>query len=405
MVVVKKEKLKQRIKLALDWLSEIAQKKDEKINKATELNILKAQHQYWKGAIRSEYLVAEKKWNFYAPIWHSGQALKSLVLGSQLDFINNDDKNKYLNSAEEIANFTFNNQIWDEKNPDHGLILAYEDIPGKITTSGILEAAHGFFLLSEITNNNLYKNKILGALNFCAEKLYIKGKGLFHDSYDVKNREIADPYQRSGSEPGRPLNDDSMFLKAYKLTKDERYKIIFWEVIDKLIKEENPPGNWVKYFPCVEYKGDIHPRHAFWWGRPFIRAYNETKEKKYLEIAKRAGEWYKKAIRRDGGLFRRTYTDFNTDSFGHATSGAACAVILWLELKEITGTKEYNSLIRNSISYCMKMQFINPLDNNLLGCILEKVLPPNGTDRNPYFIRDLGTIFFIQAAVEYLKGS
>ena len=37
-------------------------------------------------------------------------------------------------------------------------------------------------------------------------------------------------------------------------------------------------------------------------------------------------------------------------------------------------------------------------DPNLKGAILEKVLPPDGTDRLPYHLRDLGTTFFVQAA-------
>ena len=188
------------------------------------------------------------------------------------------------------------------------------------------------------------------------------------------------------------------------MTQEERYRIIFWQVIERLIKEENPPGNWIKYFPCNEKKGYIHPRHAFWWGRPFIRAYEETGESKYLEVAIRAGEWYKKAVRVDGGLFRNTYVDFNTDSFGHATSGTACAAILWLELKEATGDKDYNAYIRNSLAYCMNMQFTKPGDSNLKGSVLEKVLPPQGSDKNPFFIRDLGTIFFIQAGVKFLNA-
>ena len=39
----------------------------------------------------------------------------------------------------------------------------------------------------------------------------------------------------------------------------------------------------------------------------------------------------------------------------------------------------------------------------LRGAILEKVLPPDGTDRSPYHIRDLGTIFFVIAAEKYLE--
>ena len=390
--------------MALDWLSDIALKKEEKIT--DELNILNAEQPYWKGAIRNEYIIATKKWNFYAPVWHSSQALKALVLASQLDFI--DNKSKYLNAAKEIASFLLRNQIWDENNHDHGLLLAFEDVPGKINTSGIFEAADGLFLLSEITKVELYKERILKALDYCIDNLYIKGEGLFHDSYDYKNKMICDPFNYehiNGKElPGRPLNDDSVFLKAYNLTNKEKYNEVFWEIIERLMKEENPPGNWIKYHPCNIRRGYIHPRHAFWWGRPFIRAYEETKKQEYLDVAIRTGEWYKKAVRADGGLFRNTYADFNTDSFGHATSGTACAAILWMELKEVTRDNDYNAYIRNSLVYCMNMQFKRVEDKNLLGCVLEKVLPPDGTDRNPYFIRDLGTIFFIQAGVKYLNA-
>ena len=402
MVALKKGKLKRRLVLALDWLSEIAIKREETIT--DELNVLQAEHAYWKGAIKNEYMVERKKWNFYAPVWHSGQAIKALVLASQLVFI--EEKKKYLVAAKNIAKFILKNQIWKEGSPEHGLIFSYEDLPGKITTSGMLEAADGLFILSEITGNEEYKNKTLAALEYCFNNLYIKGEGLFHDAYDYKNKTILDPYNNElvdGKDlPGRPLNDDSVYLKAYKITRDEKYKIVFWEIIDRLMKEENPPGNWIKYFPCNQRKGYIHPRHAFWWGVPFIRAYEETKDSNYLDIAIRCGEWYKKAVRVDGGLFRNTYLDYNTDSFGHATSGTACAAILWMELKKHAQKGEYNSYIRNSLVHCMNMQFTKPVDHNLLGCVLEKVLPPNGTDRNPYLIRDLATIFFIQAGVKYL---
>lgn len=50
----------------------------------------------------------------------------------------------------------------------------------------------------------------------------------------------------------------------------------------------------------------------------------------------------------------------------------------------------------------MNMQFTNPEDPNLKGAILEKIMPPDGTDHNPYYIRDLGTIFFIQTISMYL---
>ncbi len=49
------------------------------------------------------------------------------------------------------------------------------------------------------------------------------------------------------------------------------------------------------------------------------------------------------------------------------------------------------------------MQLTNPADPNLRGAIIEKILPPDGTDRNPIHLRDLATIFHIQAAATTLQ--
>ena len=40
---------------------------------------------------------------------------------------------------------------------------------------------------------------------------------------------------------------------------------------------------------------------------PFIEAYRDTKQEKYLAVAKRAGDWYAQAQRSDGGMFRASH--------------------------------------------------------------------------------------------------
>ncbi|MHA1651683.1 MAG: hypothetical protein ACTSYB_15940 [Candidatus Helarchaeota archaeon] len=402
-MVREKVRLRKSLPLALDWLVDIAMMKTESLS--SEQNSHKLEHKYWKGAIKGEYSVATKTWDFFSPIWHTGQAIKALIMAIELEFL---DREKYLNAAVECADFILKNQIWDKKNVDHGLILAFEDIAGIVNTSAILECLDGLFYLASATHKKIYQERALEAVKFVKNKLYLKGQGTFLDGYDYKNHKAVASYNYEPQEEnhvGRPLNDDSIFLKAWYLTKDDEYAEIFWELCEKLIQEEYPPGNWIRYLPCNSYTGAIHPRHAYWWGRPFLKAYKERKEEKYLAIATRAADWYVKAIRKDGGLFRNTYIDFSSDSFGHATSGVACAIIFWLDMKRITGTKKYDALIKKCLNFCLKMQFTNPKDENLRGCILEKVLPPwtfKGSDASPYYIRDLGTIFFIQAAAKYL---
>ena len=390
---VKRDQLVEALRLGCEWLTDIAQVKTERLT--IESDTKGHRHRYWRGAIRGEYSVANKTWDFFCPIWHTGQAVKALTLAHQVL------KDKHLIEAANLgAEFILKESIRDPEDPDYGLILAYEDLGYGVNTSAILECLDGLINLSEETGREELWSAAIDALWWVADKAYIDGEGLFKDLYIPDERNFKPPPW--GWVKGRPLLDDGVFLKGYRKTGEEAFRKIFFEVADRLLRDEYPPGNWLRYPPCNPKTGSIHPRHAYWWGYPMIMAYEETGEEKYLKCAIRAADWYVRAQRVDGGLFRGTYVDFNTLSFGHATSGIACATIMWLELTRILGDERYLEPIRKAVNFCMNMQFRRPEDPNLKGAILEKVLPPNGTDRSPYHIRDLGTIFFIQAAAKLI---
>ena len=138
-------------------------------------------------------------------------------------------------------------------------------------------------------------------------------------------------------------------------------------------------------------------------GRPMLTLHKETGDKRYLELFRRSVQWYDHALRLDGGLFRDTSSDFNTRSFGHAASGSACAALCFLDLAGIENPSYWISRAEKALDFCCAMQFTHASDPNLQGAVLEKVLMPDGSDRLPYYLRDVGTIFFIQAAAAYLK--
>ena len=107
-------------------------------------------------------------------------------------------------------------------------------------------------------------------------------------------------------------------------------------------------------------------------------------------------------MRLDGGLFRGTRRDFKTDSFSHATSGVACAVLLWAELWKETHDETWLESIRTGLNFCTMMQLRNVRDPNLQGAVIEGVEAPDGSDASPYYLRDIATIFFVQAASRVL---
>ncbi len=383
-------KLESSLVSAIDWLTEIAVVKN---NQPIGVHGKKMPVSFWNGAVKGEYSTAKRQWDFFCPIWHTGQAVKALVMAAEAL-----DQDDLLKKAEFSAEFIMHNRVTEGK--DKGLILAYEDFPDKVNASAILECLDGLFMLSAATGSNKYCDAALGALRWVRDNSWQPEEQLFNDIYDPENKRFLFNVNVS---QGRPLLDDAVFLKGWRLSGDSSFKDVAVATAETLLREENPAGNWIRYIPCNKLSGNIHPRHAYWWGMPMLDVFDVTGDERFLACYLRSVEWYKRALRTDGGFFRGTYTDFNTDSFGHATSGTACAVISFLKYYALTEDQDILQYIDKGLDFCMKMQFTKPADPDLKGAILEKVLTPDGTDHSPYYIRDLGTIFFIQAASLYLK--
>lgn len=382
--------LDKALPLACDWLANVAQVRSEQIE--PESNPRPLTHTWWKGAFRGEYHPATKRWDVFCPIWHGGQAVKALCLAERAT-----GDGRWRQTAVDGAEFILHNQV--TKGPDAGLILAYEDLPDKVCSSAILESLDGLFHLSDLTGDTRFQDAAVAAVMWLRDHAWVRGEGILRDWYDPDQGKFIDPYQiaQDGS-VGRPLVDDAVWLTAARRGGEPSLRAVFYEILERLLRDEHPAGNWVKYRPCQWETGQIHPRHAFWWGFPMIDAWRDTGDTRWLDVAIRSGQWYMQAQRLDGGLLRFTDLEFRTACFGHATSGIMSASVMWIELFKATAQTCWLEPLHRALDYACRMQFTQPQDPNLAGCILEKVLEPDGTDASPYYIRDLGTIFFIQAA-------
>jgi hypothetical protein len=377
------------IRLACDWIIErsLITTRDHGFEGCAFMH----RHEYsdWRGAFRGEYNARTKHWDFFCPIWHGGQGVKALTLASQTL-----QEEEYLHAARSAADFILRHQIRDASDEDDGLILAYESASPGINTSAILETLDGLFALGEATGEVKYSDAAIAALRWVQRKMFLPDDGLFVDDYDPHTRAIGCAEKSCG----RPLLDDGVFLKGYALTGDKSMLTVAVRTADRLLEDEYPLGNWIDYPPASRARNTIHPRHAFWWGRPMAMLHRATGETKYLECCRRSAQWYTDAMRSDGGLFRDTNLDSKTSSFGHATSGIACAAILWHDLIVGYNDHQWREPLRTALKFCRSMQFTDAQDANLHGAILEKVLPPCGTDAPPWYLRDIGTFFFVQAA-------
>ena len=384
------ETLKERLRLALRWLTQVAVVRE---NRPVGLKGAAFGYAEWRGALRGEYSAAERSWDVFCPYWHTGQGIKALVAAA--DALGEPG---LLAEAEFCAGFLLANRI--AAGEDAGLFPAFEDQVDLVNTSAILESLDGLFRLSDAGGDPRCRDAALRAAEWVARKAWQPELGKFHDYYRIADAKFV--FGLPGAQ-NRPLLDDGIFLTAWHLTGERRYLEIAVATAETLLREETPPGNWINIVPCDPRAGTIHPRHAYWWGRPMLALYRETGDERFLALFRRSVDWYDRALRMDGGFFRDVGTDFNCASFGHATSGSACAALCFLDRAEIENRAYWRSRAEKALGYCCSMQFTRAGDPALRGAVLEKVLAPDGSDRSPYYLRDLGTIFFVQAAAAYLK--
>ena len=206
-----KSEFNSSIKLACDWLTDVAQVKTDDLPVDTHDKVGFG-YASWKGSIRGEYSVAEKTWWYYCPVWHTGQAVKSLLLAA--DFLG---EQKYLQAARMGADFIYANQVWDQTNPDHGLILAFEDHRDKTNTSAIMECMDGLMLLADKIESQHMWDRLIAAGHFIVDKLYMPEVGLFRDCYDPNTHSVVlpNPYVTKNNIGGRPLIEDGILVRLY----------------------------------------------------------------------------------------------------------------------------------------------------------------------------------------------
>lgn len=360
----------------------------------------KERYDDWRGVFRGEYKASTGQWDVYCPVWHGGQGVKALALA--FDLLGQTD---LLDAARLGAEFILRNQVTEEEDPNKGMIWAFEHGAEGVNSSAVLESLEGLFTLADVTGEALYTGSAIAALRWLQRTMFLPEEGLVVDDYlpekgpFVHDRVDTQMYPQ----PGRPLLDDGVFFTGGKRANDQSLIRTGLAIADRLLAEEDPSGNWVRIRPARPDTGMIHPRHAYWWGRPMWMAYRVTGEKKYLECCQRSAEWYLQAMRTDGGMFRNTDPSFNTPCFGQATSGIACAALLWIDLVREFGEERWIEPIQRALGFCRSMQFTRAEDENLQGAILEKVLPPDGADGTPWYLRDVGTFFYVQAVCRALK--
>ena len=126
---------------------------------------------------------------------------------------------------------------------------------------------------------------------------YLPDEGLVRDHYHVATRQfVGDP---ENPNPGRAMLDDATRARLARVTGEARYSDLYLTMADRLLREEGPPGTWLRFPPWRPELGRVHGAQVVVVGlapvsgeRPRSRARRAGDGERFLAGAIRAAEWY-----------------------------------------------------------------------------------------------------------------
>jgi len=371
-----------------DWLAEVAQitRPDQPFE-----NPKRYPHRDYDGSMRTEYDTRSRRWSLNGPCFHTGQAIRALLVAARRT-----GDERYRADALRGGAFLFRERIDEMGHPQRGLLLSLEQNDDEVNVQVTLEALSGLLDLYEATGEHAYLDMVSQNTDLLIDGAYLPGERLMRDHYSLAARAfIHDP---ENDLPGRAMLDDAVLIRLADLTGEDRYRDVFLAMADRLLEEEGPAGTWLRFPPWRPAVGRIHNRKNWWWGYPLLAAFDATGERRYLDGAVRAADWYLNDQNLDGGLYYTPGPDGRHNSYGLCTSVVACGVLFWVDLWRRTGHQRYLDGISRGIGYLLAAQFAGDVpDPDVRGAFFEAPHPPDGSLAPGYQVRDLATIFGIRA--------
>ena len=357
-----------------------------------------------EGKSKCDYNLIEGKWYPYEPAWHTGQIIDALVDAYKVT----KDK-KYLGYAEKAGNWWCSLLITDNPKLNGMVSAVHGDYVSDIVFATVTDGTPGLFNLYRTTGIKKYAEIPTSAGEWMLKHMKVPGRGLFYDALDPKTGKVIkedspfwpDKKKQKLYDVARPNNEGYLYKDMYKFTKNEKYKKVFLELCESLLKTQGPEGLWMDFMPNDKAEETFHPRFNLWYAESLLEGYDMTHNKKYLEAAKKTLLTYQKAQRGDGTIYYVNYLDGKYGKGSITGSAVAFAGLLWIRMVEYGNGNEFKDSIEKSAEWILKNRFaINHPDKNLRGAVI------NLRQRHKHgkiwlTQRDVGTSFGIRFLCDY----
>ena len=363
------------------------------------------------GKSRCDYNVVEGKWYEYEPPWHTGQVIAGL-----LDVYNITKDERYITRAKEAGDWWCSLLITDRPKLNGMVNAAHGDRAGEtIIFATVSDGTLGLFNLYKQTGIKKYAEVPTSAGEWMMNHMYVPKYKVFYDAIDPVSGDVITENSPISEEQGnnelfslaRPNNEGSLYRDMYEFTDEEKYKEMFIDLCESLLMYQGPEGLWMDFGPNNKDEGTFHPRFNLWYAESLLEGYDLTRDKRYLEAAKKTLSLYTKFQKGDGTFFYKNYISGKSNQNSICGSTVSFAGLLWIRLIDYGVGEEFRDNVEKSANWVIKNRFgQDHPDPNLRGAFLNL-----RTRRKHGKIwmtqRDVGTSFgmrFLSAYYNYKFG-
>ena len=360
-----------------------------------------------EGKSRCDYNMTEGIWYPYEIPWHTGQAILGLLAAYEIT-----QDSTYLKKAIEGGDYWAGLQI--EEGPLKGMLNAvHGDALGDefVVFATVSDGTPGIYELSKITKNQKYASVATSAASWLLEHTYYAEEGVCYDVIHPSGKVLKQnsPFwkdlenRQSLFHVSRPNTEGSLFLDAFDFTADKVFKDAFINLCNSLVEKQGSEGLWMQFMPNHSDAKTFHPRFNIWYAESLIRAFETTKDRKYLEAAAKTARVYQKAQKADGTMYYKNYIDDTPPDRGSICGSAvAFSGILWMKLAHY-GYTEFNDSIDLSANWLFKNRYKSDHpDVNLAGAVINTRVRYKRENKIWFVNRDVGTSFALRFFKDYI---
>lgn len=252
-------------------------------------------------------------------------------------------ENKYLDAAKLCADWYVKKQI---HKPGHVIDGAWVT-PGygnNIIFPEVIEILGGIFDIYESTGDKRYR-KCIERGYACFQRAKIRDAGRWgnqallsriHMDYDLKKRRLSKCLHRA--------IDDGIDYRYYKMTGDNEALKEFRKICDAQMLVQSQDGGFYETYYSSHH--DVlmvcGARWSLYWAaRPFLYAYDEFSEEKYLQVVAKSCRWLAEHQNKDGSYHAWYYPNGNIAHNSIDPCSPAAAIFLWAEFEKRAGKKTF----------------------------------------------------------------